>query len=429
MRRLLVIATAVAAVLSASVLVSLAPGAPAAACPAATAKALIGGKRVCLRAGQKCVLRFNGQYRRYGFVCKTGRLTRRSRWVSTDLGTLGGRQSWAMGINERGQIVGRADTRVVGGVGAEHAFLWQSGKMIDLDTLGDPYIYSVAVAINESGQVVVNTRQTYPSTRWRAFLWDQGVLTEIDGLGGKDIQGTAINERGQIIGSIDFKRAFVWQNGVTTDLGGLGGTRTGAAAINDSGQIVGGSETAAGPTHAFLWQNGKMSDLGTLGGAGSGARAINARGWVVGSSEATTGKQHAFLFGDYEMVDLGTLGRALSQATAINDQGQIIGSVTTASGDSTHGFLSSGGGSALRRMTDLGEIDPIAINERGQVIGTSRPGYSRALLWEGGVLGDLGTLGGPSIAAAINERDQIVGSSDTRGGATHAVLWTLRRGT
>ena len=72
MRRLLVIASAVAALLSASVLVSLAPGAPAAACPAGTVKALIGGKRVCLKAGQKCVLRFNGQYRRSGFDCKAG---------------------------------------------------------------------------------------------------------------------------------------------------------------------------------------------------------------------------------------------------------------------------------------------------------------------------------------------------------------------
>lgn len=98
----------------------------------------VGGKRVCLKAGQKCVLRFNGQYRRYGFDCKTGRLTRRSRWVITDLGTLGGRQSWAIGINERGQIVGRADTRVVDGVGGEHTFLWQNGKMRDIDPLGDP---------------------------------------------------------------------------------------------------------------------------------------------------------------------------------------------------------------------------------------------------------------------------------------------------
>jgi probable HAF family extracellular repeat protein len=37
---------------------------------------------------------------------------------------------------------------------------------------------------------------------------------------------------------------------------------------------------------------------------------------------------------------------------------------------------------------------------------------------------DLGTLGGDfSIAWGINESGQIVGSSSTKSGKTHAVLW------
>jgi uncharacterized membrane protein len=41
----------------------------------------------------------------------------------------------------------------------------------------------------------------------------------------------------------------------------------------------------------------------------------------------------------------------------------------------------------------------------------------------------LGTLGGNrSEAVAINEHNQIVGSSTTKTGQQHPVLWTLRSG-
>ena len=232
MRASLVIASVVAAVLSASVLVSLAPGAPAVACPAGTVKALVGGKHICLKPGQKCVKRLDEVYHRYGFDCATGKLTRRARWAITDLGTLGGRSSWARAINDRGQIVGRADTKA----GLEHPFLSWNGKMRDIDALGDPYVRSTAVAINERGEVVVQTFQTYPEMRSRTFLWVAGTSVELDPLGGKNMMGTAINERGQIIGSIDFGRAFAWEQGVTTDLGGLGGTFTHATATNADGK-------------------------------------------------------------------------------------------------------------------------------------------------------------------------------------------------
>ena len=48
-------------------------------------------------------------------------------------------------------------------------------------------------------------------------------------------------------------------------------------------------------------------------------------------------------------------------------------------------------------------------------------------MWQNGVMTDLGTLGGPSAQArGINPQGQIVGSSDTSGGETHATLWTVK---
>jgi hypothetical protein len=70
-----------------------------------------------------------------------------------NLGTLGGNQSVAWGINNRGQIAGGAlntipDSYQFGvffpyGATQVHAFLWQNGRMKDLGTLGGRTVMSI----------------------------------------------------------------------------------------------------------------------------------------------------------------------------------------------------------------------------------------------------------------------------------------------
>jgi probable HAF family extracellular repeat protein len=285
-----------------------------------------------------------------------------------DLHTLGGSNSSptpaseAYGINDYGQVVGEAKTASED----YHAFLWtptarhgtSSTGMIDLGTLGGAD--SIAYGINTQGQVVGVSDTA--SGAYHAFLWTPtaaqattGSMIDLETLGGLDSTAAGINDAGQVCGTADTatgpSHAFLWTptapqatTGSMIDLGTLGGSNSRAYAINTSGQVAGQADTTSGKFtefHAFRWTpsssngtKGKMKDLGTLNSIlttkDSAAYGINDSGYVVGNSGDGNPPQSAFYWpGTGSLQNLNDLVPAgsmfLDTAAGINKIGQIAG--------------------------------------------------------------------------------------------------------
>jgi probable HAF family extracellular repeat protein len=219
-----------------------------------------------------------------------------------DLGTLGGPDSWAMFVNDRGQVAGTSYTSGVvdpnTGTPQSDAFLRENGKMKDLGNLGGtngslgPQFVQ---AFNNRGQVI-GTMALPGDQINHPFLWDGEKLFDLGSFGGSYSQASGINDAGEVVGYSYFsgdlvKHAFLWRNGVMTDLGTVGTDPCSFAYnINSRGQIVGGSQNAMcdSLTHAVLWENGEPGvDLNTLLPHGSYLQLIVAfwisdRGEIVG---------------------------------------------------------------------------------------------------------------------------------------------------
>src|SRR5260370_17505891 len=112
----------------------------------------------------------------------------------------------------------------------------------------------------------------------------------------------------------------------------------------------------------------------------------------------------------------------------MNFSGQVVGEAQTASG-AVHALLYSGG-----PLIDLGTLggsasSALAIDDAGDVVGSALlPGdvASHAfLLPNGGQMTDLGTLGGTeSYATGINANGQLVGVAETSRSDFRAFLYT-----
>jgi probable HAF family extracellular repeat protein len=238
--------------------------------------------------------------------------------------------------------------------GGFRAFLssGNGGPITDLGTLGGTNSY--AYGVNNSGRVV-GYSQTLGNLATQAFITDAngtGMRTLGTLLGGTNSFAFGINSSGQVTGYSGtvsgFNHAFISgaNGGALRDLGTLGGRFSFGLALNNYGQVTGRSENGSGHTHAFLsgMNGGPLQDLGTLGGLTSVGQAINDFGQVTGYSLlGDNSSQRAFLYtAERGMIDLNSLltpgsGWTLTEGRGINELGQIVG--VGLIGGETHAFL------------------------------------------------------------------------------------------
>lgn len=331
------------------------------------------------------------------------------RWqhdILTDLGTLpAGLSSFAIWSNNRGEVVGLSGNGLIDpalGTPEGRAVLWdRAGNIADLGTLGGDE--SLAGAINNRGQIIGVASNDVPdrysifgwATQTRAFVWKTGSMQDLGTLGGTDASPSFINQSGQIAGvsyvnsnpsvNCDLPlttHPFLWQDGKMIDLGTLGGTCSGVASINDGGEVAGTSNLKGDETaHPFLWHNGKLNDLGTIGGTFGLATWLNDAGDVAGAATTADDQEfHAFFWRNGVTIDIGTVaGDTCSVAHFMNLRGEVSGTSGDCAGEfERHGFVWRPGGPIIDLNdfvppgSDLTITDGETINDRGEIAGSGK---------------------------------------------------------
>ncbi|MET8094401.1 hypothetical protein [Micromonospora sp. NPDC005220] len=257
----------------------------------------------------------------------------RASYRMVDLGTLGGDSSFASAMNDRGDVVGRAQAAG----GTWRGFLWHHGRMTDLGAF-------TPTDVNDRGQVV-----GYPDDGSGGYVWDHGVLRPL----GPSARPVAINDRGQVVGQTD-AGPILWTNGRARPL-----PLSDVSDVNEHGQVSGGVFMPPDGYHATRWHSGRVTDLGAGPFNRSNTYALNDHGWVIGWQFSADQFPRGILWRRGRALDVGTLGGSYTELRAINNHGEIL-AISQASDRSAR--------PALWRRGVLHDLSVAGISTYGEVV-------------------------------------------------------------
>jgi probable HAF family extracellular repeat protein len=318
-------------------------------------------------------------------------------YTYVDLGTLGGNNAVAFGMNDQRQVVGWSSTA---GDASNNAFVWTDGVMTDLGRLGG--VWAEARAINESGVVVGHFSTTDDTLGMAAFVCENDLATALPTLSDYWSSAHDINADGTIVGtsanSLGHEHAVMWQNGQIVDLGlNSNHERSRAYGINDLGIVTGWEYTPMqGANDAFVTDGAHWLQIGGFGHYQSAeAYDINETGTVVGYTAFPSGDWHGALWhydgqgGYLDPIDMGLLpGTEQGEAYDLNEAGDAVGSCQTFTfPEVTYTAFAYLDGvlidlrDLLPDGVDVELIEARDINNHGDIVGTAHVnGYLRAFM-------------------------------------------------
>jgi probable HAF family extracellular repeat protein len=315
---------------------------------------------------------------RQGFVWEKGALTALTnvgiKTGSSDFGAPNGTElnllvANVRNISDRGLIVGTVDeVRQPIPLATDRAIAWEkegtaTKYKLSINDFGglESYFFDSNNSKQIAGRNILSNGFENP------ILFENGKVIDLADLGGDGGTAQGINNKGQLVGSLDkdgklddkfVNTAVIWNKDGSgyklTDLGTFGSAQASLRDINDAGQIIGatsnglsGADAASNP---FILRdtnnNGKydaseLTNLGSLGGKTGFVSGINDFGTVVGASQTTvlggadgkTLENHAFVWSEGKMTDLNSLVTkpityegakvVLTSAVSINNFGDI----------------------------------------------------------------------------------------------------------
>lgn len=347
-------------------------------------------------------------------------------WRVEWLPAFGGSNLELNALNDRGQLIGLDRSGPYGG--SSRAFLYGSGTLTDLSpVLG---VASNATAINNHGQIAGSIGDD-------VFLYSGGTVTRYNVPGVR--AGTRhLNERGQILASSiePNVHSFLITDGQITPIGPVTGMLgASGSALNDRGDVARQLAQFGDPTRqAFFQRDGQMTLLMPQS-PNSHVADMDRRGRVLFFYERADGQLQNAIWHDGVVSDLSTPGGSPSWLSQINDAGQMLGSTTRPDGSGMHFLMSHGSTIDLNALAG-GDVHATHLTEQGIVAGTFVPDGTTdrhvfvyvdgqvidLTRWMLASFDDVANLQTRGLHMALNDVGQLAGTAVMEDGSTRMFI-------